>query len=87
MNRDQKKTVITKHQKHGKDTGSAEVQAAILTARINRLTEHLKTHGKDKHSRTGLLKLVGKRRKHLMYLKSKNPEGYDQLVAELKLRK
>ncbi len=87
MKRDDKKKVIKKHQKHDKDTGSAEVQAAILTNRINSLTEHLKTHKKDVHSRRGLLKLVGQRRKHLHYLKQKNKDIYEELVKKLKIRK
>lgn len=87
MNRDKKKKLMSKHAKHDKDTGSAQVQAAVLTARINSLTSHLKTHPKDKHSRTGLLKLVGKRRRHLHYLKNKNPDQYAELVETLKLRK
>jgi small subunit ribosomal protein S15 len=85
--RDNKKGLMKKHGKHEKDTGSAEVQAAILTYRINSLTGHLKTHPKDKHSRLGLLKLVGKRRKHLQYLKGKNKEEYEDVVKKLKLRK
>lgn len=87
MKRDQKKKLISKHGKHAKDTGSAQVQAAILTSRINELTKHLKTHPKDKHSRRGLLKLVGQRRRHLQYLKTKNRESYEELVGKLKLRK
>jgi small subunit ribosomal protein S15 len=87
MKRDEKKKIIKKHGGHDGDTGSAQVQAAILTARINHLTEHLKTHKNDTHSRTGLLKLVGKRRRHLRYLQHKNPEEYQELVKKLKLRK
>ena len=87
MNRDDKKKVMTKFGTHKGDTGSAQVQVAILTHRINHLTEHLKTHKKDNHSRKGLLKLVGKRRKHLQYLKSKKPEAYQSVVEDLSLRK
>lgn len=87
MKHDEKKKVIKKHAKHEKDTGSAQVQAAILTSRINHLTEHLKSHKNDLHSRQGLLKLVGKRRRHLQYLKSKNKEDYEKLVDQLKIRK
>jgi small subunit ribosomal protein S15 len=87
MNRDQKKTIIASHGKHDGDTGSAEVQVAILTHRINHLTSHLKTHRKDNHSRKGLLKLVGQRRKHLHYLKNKSPKSYQELVEKLSLRK
>lgn len=87
MKHDEKKKVIKKHAKHEKDTGSAQVQAAILTVRINHLTEHLKTHKNDLHSRQGLLKLVGKRRRHLQYLKSKNKADYEKLVDQLSIRK
>lgn len=87
MKRDDKKKVMKKFAKHDKDTGSAEVQAAILTERINHLTEHLKGHQKDVHSRQGLLKLVGKRRRHLQYLKTKNKDEYEKLVDQLQLRK
>lgn len=87
MKRDQKKKIIKKHGKHDGDTGSAQVQAAILTERINQLTLHLKTHKKDKHSRRGLLNLVGQRRRHLQYLKQKDREAYEQLTDTLKLRK
>lgn len=87
MQRTQKKQVITKHQKHGKDTGSAQVQIAILTERINELTEHLKEHKKDNHSRRGLLLMVGKRRKLLNYVKNSKPEAYDELIKTLDLRK
>lgn len=87
MKRDEKKKIIKKYAKHDGDTGSARVQAAILTARINELTGHLKTHKKDNHSRMGLMKLVGKRRSHLQYLKSKNKEEYEELVTKLKIRK
>ena len=87
MKRDQKKKVIAKHAKHAKDTGSAQVQIAILTKRINELTSHLKTHKKDNHSRRGLLLMVGKRRKLLNYLKNSKPEVYEQVLGSLKLRK
>ena len=82
-----KKKVITAYQKNEKDTGSPEVQIAILTSRINYLTEHLKVHSKDFHSRRGLLKLVGKRRKLLDYLKRKNNESYHELISKLNIRK
>lgn len=87
MKRDKKKKVIVKHAKHQKDTGSAQVQIAILTERINELTDHLKTHKSDNHSRRGLLKMVGKRRKLLNYYKAKSPDNYQELVESLKLRK
>lgn len=87
MNPEQKKAVIDAHAKHDGDTGSPEVQIALLTARIEGLTEHFKTHKKDFHSRTGLLKLVGQRRKILNYLKEKNVQRYRALIEKLGLRK
>jgi small subunit ribosomal protein S15 len=86
MKRAQKKKIIKKHSTHDGDTGSPQVQIAILTTRIKELTEHLNTHKKDNSSRKGLLGLVGKRRKLLNYLKSHDPENYDKLVAKLKIR-
>ncbi|MDH5596874.1 MAG: 30S ribosomal protein S15 [Candidatus Peregrinibacteria bacterium] len=85
--KDQKKKVITEFAKHQKDTGSAQVQVAILTTRINELTEHLKEHKKDNHSRRGLLLMVGKRRKLLNYLKNSKPEVYEEVIKGLELRK
>ena len=85
--RDQKKKVIKKYAKHDKDTGSAQVQIAILTKRINELTKHLKEHKKDSHSRRGLLLMVGKRRKLLNYLKTILPDKYDEVIKSLDLRK
>jgi len=87
MKADKKKKVIKKHQVHDKDTGSPQVQVAILTQNINDLSGHLKTHPKDNHSRRGLIQMVGKRRGMLNYLKNKNKDAYDELVAKLKLRK
>jgi len=87
MKREAKKKIIIKHAKHAKDTGSAQVQIAILTERINELTEHLKEHKKDNHSRRGLLSMVGKRRKLLNYLRNKNIETYQELIKSLELRK
>jgi small subunit ribosomal protein S15 len=87
MKRDKKKKVIKKHQAHEKDTGSSEVQVAVLTERINELSKHLEDHPKDDHSRRGLLGLVGKRRKHLQYLRLNKKEVYDEVVKKLKLRK
>ncbi len=81
-----KKAIIKKYGKHEKDTGSSEVQIAILTERIRRLTEHLKIHKKDKHSRRGLLLMVSKRKKHMKYLKRKSPERYEQLIKDLGIR-
>ncbi len=82
-----KKELIKTNQRHGKDTGSTEVQVAILTARISDLTEHFKTHAGDHHSRRGLLKLVGQRRRLLDYLKSRNEEQYRTLIQRLGIRK
>ncbi len=82
-----KKETIEKYQRHKKDTGSSEVQIAILTMRINHLTEHLKTHKKDFASRLGLVKLVGKRNALLKYLKRSDPEKYQKVITELGLRK
>lgn len=79
--------IVAKYQRSGNDTGSPEVQVALLTARINELTEHFKTHVKDHHSRRGLLKMVSRRRKLLDYLKGKTPDKYAQLVERLGLRR
>lgn len=87
MDVEEKKTVIDSHARHPGDTGSPEVQVALLTARIEGLTEHFKVHKKDFHSRTGLLKLVGHRRKILNYLKSKDIQRYRALIEKLGLRK
>lgn len=78
---------IEKYKTHQVDTGSPEVQVALLTARIAHLTEHLKVHHKDHHSRRGLLKMVGKRRSLLDYLKRKDLDRYQQLIASLGLRR
>ena len=82
-----KKDIIEKFRVHEKDTGSAVVQIALMTERINALTEHFKTHKKDHHSRQGLLKLVGSRRKLLNYLKAQDVKKYQEIIDELKLRK
>ncbi|HDT11300.1 MAG TPA: 30S ribosomal protein S15, partial [bacterium] len=82
-----KQDIIGKFKTNDEDTGSPEVQVAILTARINQLTEHFKTHKKDNHSRLGLLKMVGKRQKLLKYIKSKSFEDYASLIKSLGLRK
>ena len=84
---EQKQALIAENRVHDKDTGSPEVQIAILTARINYLTEHLKEHKKDHHSRRGLLKLVGQRRGLLDYLRRKDLERYRALIEKLNLRK
>ncbi len=84
---EQKKDIIERFKVHSTDTGSPEVQIALLTARIVYLTEHFKTHKKDHGSRRGLLKLVGQRRRLLDYLKSKDIERYRKLIKELGIRK
>ncbi|NLA87920.1 MAG: 30S ribosomal protein S15 [Clostridiales bacterium] len=87
ITKEQKTTVIEANRTHETDTGSPEVQIAILTERITQLTEHLKVHDKDNHSRLGLLKMVGKRRNMLDYLAKKDIERYRALIAKLGLRK
>ncbi len=87
MDGEQKKAVITAHAKHEGDTGSPEVQVALITARIDYLTEHFKSHKKDFHSRQGLLKLVGKRRNLLNYLRKTEVQRYRALIEKLGLRK
>ncbi|MCR4430563.1 MAG: 30S ribosomal protein S15 [Tepidanaerobacteraceae bacterium] len=82
-----KKAIIERFKTHENDTGSPEVQIAMLTERINQLTEHLQKHKKDHHSRRGLLQMVGKRRSLLNYLKDNNIERYRQLLEKLELRK
>ncbi len=79
--------LIKKYQSHAKDTGSAPVQIILLTWAINKLTEHLKVHKKDVHSKQGLIVMVGKRRKLLDYLKVKSSEKYKELITELGIRK
>ena len=81
-----KAEIIDEYRQHESDTGSPEVQVALLTARINELTEHLRTHKKDHHSRRGLLMLVGKRRRLLDYLRRTDVERYRALIARLRLR-
>jgi small subunit ribosomal protein S15 len=85
--REVKEQVIRDYRVHDKDTGSPEVQIALLTTRINELTEHFKTHGKDHHSRRGLLKLVGQRRRLLDYLKGKDGSRYRSTIERLGIRK
>ena len=84
---DRRKGIIDGYQLHDKDTGSPEVQIALLSARIEYLTEHFKTHKKDHHSRRGLLKLVGQRRRLLDYVKNKDVERYRSMIQRLGLRK
>ena len=83
----QKSQIVADYQRAKGDTGSPEVQVALVTARINYLTDHFKEHTKDHHSRRGLLRLVSRRRKLLDYLKSKNEAGYRELIKRLELRK
>lgn len=85
--KDQKQDVITNYRRHETDNGSPEVQVALITHRINHLTEHFKTHTHDHHGRRGLLKLVGRRRRLLDYLKSQNLDGYRATIERLGLRK
>jgi small subunit ribosomal protein S15 len=85
--KERKSEIIDSYRTHDSDTGSPEVQVAILSERIRYLTEHFKTHTKDHHSRRGLLKLVGQRRRLLDYLKSKSTERYADLIKRLGIRK
>lgn len=82
-----KQEIINEFGRHQGDTGSPEVQIALLTARIRQLTEHLKVHKHDQHSRRGLLKLVGQRRRHLRYISRKDPDTYRELLQRLDLRR
>jgi small subunit ribosomal protein S15 len=86
LTKDRKKELIEKFKESDKDTGSASVQIALLTERINYLTEHLKKHKKDFHSRRGLLILVGRRRRLLKYLKKTDPKRYEELINDLNLK-
>ncbi len=87
LTQEKKQEIIAKYRVHENDTGSPEVQIAILSERISSLDSHLKTHRKDHHSRRGLLKMVGKRRRLLDYLKRKDFRRYETLIAKLGLRK
>lgn len=87
MKKETKQEIIKKYQRDEKDTGSSEVQIALLTERITELTEHLKTHPKDNHSRRGLLKMIGQRRNLLNYLSNKDVQRYRDIVKKLGLRK
>ena len=87
LTKEKKQELVSKHGRSEGDTGSAEVQVALMTERINELTEHLRAHSKDHHSRRGLLKMVGKRRRILRYLERNDLERYRSLVAELGLRR
>ncbi len=87
LSKQEKQAIIQQYGNGPNDTGSPEVQIALLTTRINQLTEHLKTHKHDEHSRRGLLKMVGQRRRHLTYLSRKDPERYKELIGRLGLRR
>jgi small subunit ribosomal protein S15 len=84
---DTKRTVIEKNRRHESDTGSTEVQVALLTERLTELSEHFKTHEKDHHSRRGLMRIVSQRRRLLDYLKRKDVDRYQKLIEELGLRR
>jgi small subunit ribosomal protein S15 len=86
LTKDQKDAVINKYRKHETDSGSPEVQIALLTERINTLSDHFKMHKADHHSRRGLLKMVGQRKRLLSYLKKKDLEGYRNLIKDLGIR-
>jgi small subunit ribosomal protein S15 len=87
LSKSEKDAVMDEFQRHGSDTGSPEVQIALLTRRINRLTSHLREHKQDQHSRRGLLKLVGKRRRHLNYLQEEDETKYREMITRLGLRR
>ena len=87
LNLEQKTTIITDYKLHEKDTGSSEVQIALLTKRVTYLTEHFKTHSKDHHSRRGLLKLVSNRRKLLVHLKKEDVSRYQSIIVKLGIRR
>lgn len=87
LNKEKKTTTIKKYQRGKTDTGSCEVQVALLTTRINELTEHFKTHKKDHHSRRGLIRMVEQRKRLLVYLEFEDPERYKKLIGQLDLRK
>jgi len=87
LSKTEKESIIQEYARGPQDTGSPEVQVALLTTRINQLTEHLKTHKHDEHSRRGLLKMVGQRRRHLTYLSRKDPERYREIIQRLGLRR
>ena len=87
LTKEAKQEIVKKHGEKKNDTGSTKVQVALLTQRINDLTEHLRTHPKDHYSRRGLLKLVGRRRRFLTYLQNRDLEGYRELIKELGLRR
>jgi small subunit ribosomal protein S15 len=87
LSKDDKQAIIQEYGRANNDTGSPEVQIALLTTRINQLTEHLKAHKHDEHSRRGLLKMVGQRRRHLVYLSHNDPDRYRAIIQRLGLRR
>ena len=87
LSKDEKVAIVKEYQIHEADTGSPEVQVAVLTNRINQLIEHLKVHQHDEHSRRGLIKLVGQRRRHLNYLSRQDEERYANIITRLGLRR
>jgi small subunit ribosomal protein S15 len=87
LNKNEKEAIIQEYGRASNDTGSPEVQVALLTTRIHQLTEHLKTHKHDEHSRRGLIKMVGQRRRHLTYLSRQAPERYKEIIQRLGLRR
>ncbi|MGB5932808.1 MAG: 30S ribosomal protein S15 [Anaerolineae bacterium] len=87
LSRNEKESIIERYHLHPKDTGSPQVQIALLTTRINQLVEHLKAHKHDEHSRRGLIKMVGRRRRHLDYLSKTDRERYKEIIAGLGLRR
>lgn len=87
IEKNEKSVIMQDYARHDKDTGSPEVQVALLTTRITQLTDHLRTHSHDEHSRRGLLKLVGQRRRHLKYLSQTKPDVYRELIGRLGLRR
>lgn len=87
LSKNEKDAIIQEYARAFNDTGSPEVQVALLTTRIHQLTEHLKTHKHDEHSRRGLIKMVGQRRRHLTYLSRQAPERYKEIIQRLGLRR
>jgi small subunit ribosomal protein S15 len=87
MDKEQKTSLISTYRRHASDTGSPEVQIALLSGRITHLTEHLQTHKHDHHSRRGLMKMVGQRRRHLDYLRKSDLDRYRQVIDQLGIRK
>ena len=87
LSKDAKTKLIREHKAHANDSGSPEVQVALLTGRINSLIQHFATHKKDYHSRTGLMKLVGQRKRLLEYVKKEDPARYEKIIQKLNLRK